>query len=112
MFSEFTLAYLEGKRELMKIQFPDSDSFAKDFVVDDQTFKSFVEALMLKTKKVDDKDIAGGNALVKNQIKASFGRDLYDQETYYRVIMDYDPWVIAVLKMMNDGKVFSNLDEK
>jgi len=111
--ADLNLDYLEGQRESLKIRYADPELFIKSFVVNDSLFADLVSRLEAeKDTSFNKEDIASAAFLLKNQIKANIGRDLFDQAVYFRVLLDQDPWMRKVGDMMNEGKVFSYLGEK
>ncbi|MDE7410687.1 MAG: S41 family peptidase [Paramuribaculum sp.] len=99
---QFCLKYVESHRNELKSEYADGQKFAEHFAVSDSLMESFVKYAESDGVEPDENQIEECKTLVRNLIKGYIGRDLYDEETFYRIYNPTNPvYSQAVLLLAN-----------
>lgn len=101
LINRFAISYIDAHRKELRKQYRNDDTFVKNFEVND--------AMLDELKGMADKDSIAFNQeqfdlskpLIKMVIKALIGRDVYDNETYFKVYNTYDPIFREALNLIN-----------
>lgn len=111
IFNTFTLNYLNKNRRNLQKNFPTVESFRDNFVVDDEIFGEFtaLAAEKIVLRKETDKYYYP-EADLKIQIKAMIARNLWDVNAYFLMINDLDSELKVAIDLMQNGKVFTELN--
>ena len=104
ILNSFSLEYVEKNRANLKKDYPDGETFVKNFHVDD--------ALLEEMYKIGDKDSVKRNEtemqrskpLFLNQIKSLIARDLFDNVTFWRVANDMNDAFKKAVEVMHTDK--------
>jgi carboxyl-terminal processing protease len=110
VLNNFTMNYLDKNRKKLLIEYPDFESFKATFEVDEKLFAEFVDMAEESgvLRKEDDKYHYPESDL-KVQIKAMIARNLWDINAYFRVINVLDNELEVALKLIHEGRIFSEL---
>jgi carboxyl-terminal processing protease len=105
----FVSDYVDDKRATLQKNFPDFRTFDKKFIVDDQFMKDFFEAAEKAGVKKDEKGYLAAERLIKNQLKALIAQKLWDLNTFYEVINQYDVEVLKAVNVIKDDALYKKL---
>lgn len=110
MINNFAFDYADTHRDELLSKYdgntdPDHN-FVNDFEVSDQQFNEFVEFTREGGFDPEIKDILKSKDMIKNRIKALIGRNIWDNEIYYKVLNQKDTDVKKALKV-SDGEGLS-----
>lgn len=110
VLNNFTMNYLDKNRKKLLNEYPDFESFKATFEVDEKLFAEFVDMAEESgvLRKEDDKYHYPESDL-KVQIKAMIARNLWDINAYFRVINVLDNELEVALKLIHEGRIFSEL---
>lgn len=108
MINNFAFDYADSHRdELLSKYDGNTDpnyNFVNDFEVSDQQFNKFVEFTKEGGFDPDKKDILKSEDMIKNRIKALIGRNIWDNDIYYKVLNQKDSDVKSALEISEEGE--------
>jgi len=111
VFNQFTMNYLDKNRSKILKKYPDVIAFKEGFVVDDKMYSDFQDFANEEgvERKEDDKYYYPDEN-IKVQIKALLARNLWDVNAYFIMINQLDDELHEAVEILNDGKLFSELN--
>lgn len=96
---DFCFKYADQNREELE-QFGQARAYAEGFEVSDALYQSFLEHLKTLEIPMDKSQEKTSRALVKSQLKALIGRQLYGNEALYREFHADDPCIAKGLEVL------------
>jgi carboxyl-terminal processing protease len=111
VFNQFTMNYLDVNRNKILNSYPDVITFQEGFIVDDEMYDSF-EAFAVEegVERNEDDKYYYPDENIKIQIKALLARNLWDVNAYFILINQLDDELHEAVEILNDGKLFSELN--
>lgn len=103
--SRFVLDHLENNREELMRTYTNADAFLANFEVDSKLEKAFIEHLKKEDVEFNQADYDTSKAAIHLRLKAFTGRNLYDQNMFYRVIVDLNPACQKAWEVLRDGSI-------
>ncbi len=89
VINDFAFAYSDQHRnELLK--FKEAKIFVKEFVLIPDIFKAFMQYADKNGCKAEENAILKSKGFISNQLKALIGRNIFDSEAFYPVILNDD----------------------
>lgn len=104
IFSMFSLSYLDRNRKNLLARYPDFESFNNNFKVESlkEDFIKFSESQGID---YDQNSFNRSKKIIFTQIKAFIARNLYDMNTFYRVINEINPEYLQAVKAIKTAYV-------
>lgn len=101
--------YVDKNRSNLGKQYPDFETFDKNFKVDDGFMKDFLKQAETLGVKMNDKQYALSETLIRSQIKAAIAEKLWDVNSYFRVMNHEDNEVQKAINVIKDNFLFKKL---
>jgi carboxyl-terminal processing protease len=101
--------YVDKNRNDLEKQYPDFETFDKKFNVDDVFMKDFLKLAEDQGVKMNDKQYALSETLIKSQIKAAIAEKLWDVNAYFKVINKEDNEVQKAINVIKDNSLYKKL---
>ena len=101
--------YVDKNRSNLGKQYPDFETFDKNFKVDDAFMKDFLKQAETLGVKMNDKQYALSETLIRSQIKAAIAEKLWDVNSYFRVMNHEDNEVQKAINVIKDNFLFKKL---
>lgn len=109
MINNFAFDYADSHRdELLSKYDSNTDpthNFVNDFEVSDQQFNEFIEFTREGGFDPDKEDLLKSGDMIKNRIKALIGRNIWDNNIYYKVLNLKDSDVKSALEISEEAGV-------
>jgi len=86
--NEFTLSYVDHHRKQLLADYPDIESFKKNFTSDDKFLNEFFAFAEKKELKKDEEGWKRSSLLIQTILKSVIARDLYGSSAFYEVYND------------------------
>jgi len=103
------LRIVDVSRNSLLLQYPTGESFKDNYEISDKDLnllRSFADEDKLKFK---EDEYERSLPIIKTQLKALIGRDLYDTGTYYKIINELSEEYIEGVKIINDDYLYNDL---
>lgn len=94
---QYSFNYTDSNRDKLENEYKDGNSFISSFTVSDDIFSDFVE--FAKDREIDLKEELSSKVknLIKLRLKASIGRNLFDDYVFYKVYNQEDKMVLKAI---------------
>ncbi len=89
LFRRFSFEYVDNRPQL-KVQYPDAETFLKNFTVSSSLTQSFIDFASEKGVGYDATGYRKSKTMIQNRIKAYIGRRMYNEEAFYPVWHELD----------------------
>lgn len=109
--NDFTIFYVDKYRKKLSKEYPNADTFIKNFQVTDELFNDFVLYAQEKGVARDEKGIETSGEYIKTIIKALIARNIFDINTYFIIIGNSDPVLQNAIKTMETPDAFWFLEK-
>ncbi|MCC6582440.1 MAG: S41 family peptidase [Chitinophagales bacterium] len=103
-FSQFLLEYVNNNRTSLEKQYPNLQSFIKNFEVDSVFLSKFYA--FAKTKKVEPDSVENFSRsilTIQNQLKGLLAQSLWNTSAYYQITNEQNPIYLRALNAFTDG---------
>lgn len=105
--------YVEANRKLLNDTYRKEDDFIELFNVDDAFVEALCKAAAEEGIEADDEELERSLPLIRLQLKALVGRELFESATYFKITNAANDALLRALEIINDDeKYFSLLGEK
>jgi carboxyl-terminal processing protease len=101
--------YVDKNRNRLVKDYPDFDSYNKNFIIDDTFMKSFFDLADQKGVKKNDKEYAISESLIKANLKALIAQKLWTLNDFYKVINQSDKEVQKAVEVITNDALFKKL---
>ncbi len=105
----FVSDYVDKNRTELQKDYPDFDTFDKEFFAGETFMTDFRKEADKAGVKFDEKQYDLSLELIKSQIKSLIAQKLWDINASYRVINEYDKEVLKALGVIQDDSLFDQL---
>jgi carboxyl-terminal processing protease len=105
----FVGEYVDKNRKELQRSYPDFSTFDKKFTVDDAFMKDFTALAEKQGVKMDEKQFAISETLIKSQLKSLIAQKLWDVNVSFQVINQYDNEVQKAINVIKDDATFDKL---
>ena len=93
--------YVKGHAAELLEHYPDADAFCAGFRVPETLIEEVVRRGERQNVKRDAASLRAQRRLMVNRIKAQIGKALYDDATFYRIMLQEDEDVLKIMKQGN-----------
>ncbi len=101
--------FVDKNRSNLLRDYPDFESFNKNFLVDDHFMNNFFELAEKKEVKKNEKEYTISESLIKAQLKALISQKLWDQNAFYKIINQADLEIQKAIEVINNDGIFKKL---
>lgn len=113
VLGDFTLSYTDNHRDALLKQYPNIDTFRRNFNVSDDLFNEFVAAGEKAGVKKDDVGLKTSERILRIDIKALIARNLWDTDAFFQVSNDLNDALQSAIKaIQNDTFSKMKITEK
>ncbi|HSN50677.1 MAG TPA: hypothetical protein VLR52_05550, partial [Bacteroidales bacterium] len=97
-------------RSMLQKTYPDFKTYDKNFVADDAFLVDFFQLAEKQGVKINEKQYALSEKLIKNQLKALIAQKLWDVNAFFMVINQNDEEVQKAIEVINDDAIFRKMN--
>ena len=101
--NQFVLEYVDANRGVMKQNYPEADDFFRNFSVSQDMEDAFLAFVAKNEVEFNAEQYAVSREAMLIRMKAFVGRNLFDQNMFYRVISALNPAFRKANEVLNDG---------
>lgn len=112
ILNRYVIDYVDKNRKQIKKLYRTDTDFVNKFHVTDSMLADIRKMADADKVPYDEKQEKGAAPLLSMVVKALIGRDIYDNETYFKVYNQYDPIFREALKVINSDDYNSLLRGK
>lgn len=109
VFNDYTMDYLEKNRKDLEKQYPNLDTFRKDFMMNEKLMREFIDYAGEKGVAEDSTGIERSGKEIKYIVKGLLARNLFDVSAYFEIISPVDNELQKAIEVMNDDNHFRKL---
>jgi carboxyl-terminal processing protease len=109
VINTFIGEYVDKNRKDLQQTYPDFPSFNRKFTIDEAFMKDFLAAAEKQGVKMDEKQFALSENLIKSQLKSLIAQKLWDVNASFQVINEYDQEVQKAISVIKDDATFDKL---
>jgi carboxyl-terminal processing protease len=109
LLNEYTINYLDGKRELLLNAYPDVSSFLKHFDTGDEFLNEFVAFAATGGVPEDSEGLERSGREIRYILKGMIARNLYDVSAYYEAISPVDHELMQAFEAIKNDVLFRKL---
>ena len=107
-----TMNYVDEKRTELKAQYPTFDAFRQLFVVEQQVFDELLKIAEEEAIEFKPEQFELSKGLISLQMKALIGRDLFDMQSYYKVINEENDELKKAVEILKTPPLYKEILEK
>lgn len=100
LISEFAYEYADVNKDVLNY-FSGAGDFKANFVISESLFNRFIAYCAKKGVNPNTKDLRISKRIIKLQLKALMGRQLWQNDGYYRVLHEDDKVIAKALEILN-----------
>lgn len=101
--------YVDKNRKELQTKYTEFDTFDRMFIVDDPFMKDFLSLAEKQGVKMNEKEYAVSESLIKSQIKSLIAEKLWDINASYKIINHEDNEVQKAIGVIKDDALFDKL---
>lgn len=101
--NEWALTYTDSNREKLLGKYPDQESFIASFTLADEEMKDMIAKGEKEGAVFNEDQFRISEHTIRTRTKALIARNLYGNESFYRVINDLNPALKKAVDCINDG---------
>lgn len=103
--NQFVLDYLENNREDLMRTYSSAEAFLANFEVTKDIEQAFIKRIKSEDIEFVQEDYKVSMAAMHLRLKAFMGRSLYDQNLFYRVIVELNPAFMRATELLRSGDI-------
>ena len=104
VFNQFIIKHLDANRKSILKKYKNDTAFVDGFTVTPAMLKEMFDMATAEGVEYNEEQAKTSEPLFKMIIKALIGRDLYNEETYYKVYNRFDPIYQRALEIINSDE--------
>lgn len=110
VLSTFVTSYVDNHRKELRKKYVNEDAFVSEPIpgVDDQIFKDLLTAASAEGIEFDEEQLAVSAPIVGRALKALIGRDLFNTDTYYKIMNPANPTFVEALEVINSPERYNS----
>jgi carboxyl-terminal processing protease len=101
LMNQYSVAYTDAHRKDVKKRYKDEDAFAEQFIVTDDMLKELVAMADKEKVEYNEEQFQCSKSLFQDVIKSLIGRDVYTDETFYKIWNRSNDIYLEALRMIN-----------
>lgn len=110
LFNDFVLDYIDQERNELWGKFPEFKQFNNRFIIDNKFMQEFLAYAAKEGVTPTGDDIKLSSRLIRYQLKALIGRNLFEFRSYFQVLTDIDDGMQTALQVLSGNSYFANLN--
>lgn len=111
VLNQYAIRYTDTNRKAIKKQYKTPERFIAEFVVTPAMVQDIIAMGEAEGVKLDQEGLDRSMATIMNVVKAIIGRDVFDEETFYRIINEENDIFQAALELINSEDYDKLLNE-
>lgn len=112
LFNRFAIRYVDRNRKSILRQYKTDDDFVKRFEITDEMLAELRDMADKEKIEFNQEEFDRAIPLIKMNLKGLIARDIYDNESLYKVFNLYDPIFLEALRMINSQDYTTILSPK
>jgi len=109
LLNEFTVQYIESRRNDLLKAYPDIKAFKNGFKDDQKLMDEFIAFAEKKEVPRKDKDIEVSGVQIKAVLKALVARNLFNMNAYFQMISSTDDDLTKAIEVIKNDSLFHKL---
>ncbi|MCD4746483.1 MAG: S41 family peptidase [Bacteroidales bacterium] len=109
IINDFILEYIENERENLNKKYSLFNKFSEKFVIDDAFMNNFIEVAENKDVEMDEEQFKASEEILKYRLKALIARNLWDNNSYFEIMLQIDDGFMKAIEILQDGSLFAEL---
>lgn len=101
LINQFAISYIDKHRKDLKKRYTTDEEYVDQFVVTDDMLGTLREMADKEKIEFNAEQFEVSTPLFKMLIKALIGRDVYEDDTFYKVFNQHDPIFLKALEVIN-----------
>lgn len=106
VFNRFILSYVDLNREQLMSDYPDFQTYKKDFIVDESIINMLVEYGANDGVELNEEELRISLDMISNQIKALIARDMWDMTQYFEIINSRDSAFLKAMEIISNQRSY------
>ncbi|MBL4708243.1 MAG: hypothetical protein JKY48_07380, partial [Flavobacteriales bacterium] len=103
-YNDFILTYLNKNRKKLHKQYPNFDSFNKNYTLEKEFMDEFFTFAEKKKVERNEKEYKKSKKLIDTQLKALLARNLYSISAYFEIINQLNDSYLEALNVIQSDK--------
>ena len=111
LINQYSIGYTDKNRKQLLKQYPTGTSFISNFNITDQMLKELCDMAEAEKIPYKQEEFDISRKIFETAIKALIGRDVYDEEVFYRIWNARNEIMLEGLEIINSpeyNKILSN----
>lgn len=104
LINKFVIQYVDANRDNLKSEYINDDNFVRDFKVTDEMLDELIKMAENEKVEFNEGEFERSKPLFENVIKALIGRDVFENQTFYKVQNGHDPIFKEALRLINSDE--------
>ena len=110
LFNDYVLDFIDKERNTLWEKFPEYKEFNQRFIIDNKFLDDFVRYAAKEGVTPRNDELKISSRLIRYQLKALIGRNLFEFKTYFQVLSEIDDGVQKALEVLREDKAFADLN--
>ncbi|MDE7397603.1 MAG: S41 family peptidase [Muribaculum sp.] len=109
IFTLYVQNYMDKNREKIAVEYPDAESFVRNFEVSDSMLDEFISKATAEGIEFEEEDYNRSREYIVTTLKALLARDLYDTSASYKVSNMSDPIYRQAIELLVSPDEYNKL---
>jgi carboxyl-terminal processing protease len=109
LFNDFVLDYIDRERNVLQGKYPEYKEFNNRFIIDNRFLDEFLAYASSRGVKPLNDELKLSSRLIRYQLKALIGRNLFEFRTYFQVLSEIDDGIQKALEVLRENDYFAGL---
>lgn len=110
VINSFTIDYVDTHRKELKKKYKNDDTYIKHFTITDEMWTDIKARGEKEGVKYSEEEFTRSKPLIDMIIKGLIGRDIYEDNTYYKIYNTHDPIFIEALDVITGPRYRETLN--
>ncbi|MEG0559977.1 MAG: S41 family peptidase [Muribaculaceae bacterium] len=107
ILNQYCIDYIDKNRNMLKANYSTIQDYEAKFVVSEDMIKDLQMQATKDSVKFDAQEYKRSEVMIKDVVKALVARDLFDMESYFRIMNHSNELVKSALGIINDDKEYN-----
>ncbi|MCC8071445.1 MAG: S41 family peptidase [Bacteroidales bacterium] len=109
ILNRFTIGYVDNNRQELNRLYPTEQRYIDDFTVTDKMMQDLIDMAANDSIPYNEEQYQTSERVLRTNVKALIGRDLFEQGTYYRIANPLNPIYVEGLRLINDAADYHSI---